>query len=126
MTPIVPTRPFQWVLLGSIIAQLVLSLMLATGNYDALPDMVRRDIYLVAGVGAVLALAMSVTVVYSVESKRAAWVMIALAAALLLLLLFAVVMQTLTGWVLIPGFVMVVGLIMFFRDPEAALLGQRP
>ena len=51
-----PSRPWQWVLFVALIAQIVLSLILVTGDYSQAPAAVGRDIYIVAGVTLVCSL----------------------------------------------------------------------
>nr|WP_120490958.1 hypothetical protein [Corynebacterium lactis] len=119
-----PDRPWKWVVYIGVIGQLVLSMMLFTGDYSQAPSAVARDVFIAAGVGAVGALALSVCIPLVESMRRARLVMVGLVAIVVLIKLFAVAAQALTAWVAIPGVVMAIGVLLMYRDVRASSDGS--
>lgn len=118
-----PDRPWKWVVYVGVIAQLVLTMMLATGDYSAAPSGLARDIFIAAGIGGVGALALSVCVPLAENTGRVRLVMVGIVAVIILIKLFAVATQALTAWVVIPGMIMAVGVLLLYREVRGNSVG---
>lgn len=119
-----PRSPWQWVFYAAAIAQLVLCLLLLTGDYSQAPAVIARDIRLVSGVTLVFALIASVCLPTATEIKASRICLIVMVVLTGLAMFSSVIAGALTGWVIIPTLAMAVGLLLLYRELASARGGQ--
>lgn len=111
-----PSRPWQWVLFVALIGQIVLSLILVTGDYSQAPAAVSRDIYIVASVSLVCSLIGSGCLPTVTEFKLSRNCLLIMVIITALAMFFAIMAGALTVWVIVPSLVMVCGLLLLYRE----------
>ena len=111
-----PSRPWQWVLFVALIAQIVLSLILVTGDYSQAPAAVGRDIYIVAGVTLVCSLIGSGCLPTDTEFKLSRNCLLIMVIVTALAMFFAIMAGALTVWVIAPSLAMACGLLLLYRE----------
>lgn len=111
-----PSRPWQWVLFVALIGQIVLSLLLFTGDYSQVLAAVGRDIRIVAAVTLVCSLIGSGCLPTAAEFRLSRNCLLIMVIITALAMFFAIVAGALTGWVIVPSLIMACGLLLLYRE----------
>lgn len=111
-----PRSTWQWVCFAGVVAQVVLSLLLLTGDYSQAPGAIARDIRVVSVVTLLAALISSGCLPTAAAHKTARVSLVGMVVLTALVMFSAVIAGALTGWVIIPTVAMTCGLLLLYRE----------
>ncbi|WP_295625172.1 hypothetical protein [uncultured Corynebacterium sp.] len=117
-------RPgWHWTLLGAAVAQAVVGMLLVTTDRSGIRGDVARDILIVGVLGIVVAGLIVVLAPSATRSKNVRRVMLGAVALLTLVELAGVMAMAVTPWTVVPAGVMIIGMLLLYRDVRATAEG---
>ena len=103
-------------LVGGAIAQAVVSMLLLTGDRSGIRPEVARDIVIVGVLGIVVAILVALLAPSAETSKTVRRVLIGAVVLMTFVSLAGVMAMAVTAWTVVPAGVMILGLVLLYRD----------
>ncbi len=103
-------------LVGGAIAQAVLSMLLLTGDRSGIRPEVARDIVIVGVLGIVVAILVALLAPSAETSKTVRRVLIGAVVLMTFVSLAGAMAMAVTAWTVVPAGVMILGLVLLYRD----------
>ncbi|PMC62985.1 hypothetical protein CJ204_02845 [Corynebacterium xerosis] len=103
-------------LVGGAIAQAVVSMLLLTGDRSGIRPEVARDIVIVGVLGIVVAILAALLAPSAETSKTARRVLIGAVVLMTFVSLAGAMAMAVTAWTVVPVGVMILGLVLLYRD----------
>ena len=103
-------------LVGGAIAQAVVSMLLLTGDRSGIRSEVARDIVIVGVLGIVVAILVALLAPSAETSKTVRRVLIGAVVLMTFVSLAGAMAMAVTAWTVVPAGVMILGLVLLYRD----------
>lgn len=103
-------------LVGGAIAQAVVSMLLLTGDRSGIRPEVARDIVIVGVLGIVVAILLALLAPSAETSKTVRRVLIGAVVLMTFVSLAGAMAMAVTAWTVVPAGVMILGLVLLYRD----------
>ena len=103
-------------LVGGAIAQAVVSMLLLTGDRSGIRPEVARDIVIVGVLGIVVAILVALLAPSAETSKTVRRVLIGAVVLMTFVSLAGAMAMAVTEWTVVPAGVMILGLVLLYRD----------
>lgn len=103
-------------LVGGAIAQAVVSMLLLTGDRSGIRPEVARDIVIVGVLGIAVAILVALLAPSAETSKTVRRVLIGAVVLMTFVSLAGVMAMAVTAWTVVPAGVMILGLVLLYRD----------
>lgn len=103
-------------LVGGAIAQAVVSMLLLTGDRSGIRPEVARDIVIVGVLGIVVAILVALLAPSAETSKTVRRVLIGAVVLMTFVWLAGAMAMAVTAWTVVPAGVMILGLVLLYRD----------
>ncbi|HJG58099.1 hypothetical protein [Corynebacterium xerosis] len=103
-------------LVGGAIAQAVVSMLLLTGDRSGIRPEVARDIVIVGVLGIVVAILVALLAPSAETSKTVRRVLIGAVVLMTFVSLAGAMAMAVTAWTVVPAGVMILGLVLLYRD----------
>ena len=103
-------------LVGGAIAQAVVSMLLLTGDRSGIRPEVARDIVIVGVLGIVVAILVALLAPSAETSKTVRRVLIGAVVLMTFVSLAGAMTMAVTAWTVVPAGVMILGLVLLYRD----------
>lgn len=103
-------------LVGGAIAQAVVSMLLLTGGRSGIRPEVARDIVIVGVLGIVVAILVALLAPSAETSKTVRRVLIGAVVLMTFVSLAGAMAMAVTAWTVVPAGVMILGLVLLYRD----------
>lgn len=118
-------RPaWQLTLVGGAIAQAVVGMLLLSQDRYGIRSEVARDIVIVGGLGIAAAILVAVLAPSAATSKVVRRVLVGVIALMTFVSLAGAMAMAVTPWTAVPAGVMIIGLILLYRDARAGEGGR--
>lgn len=118
-------RPaWQLTLVGGAIAQAVVGMLLLSQDRSGIRSEVARDIVIVGGLGIAAAILVAVLAPSAATSKVVRRVLAGVIALMTFVSLAGAMAMAVTPWTAVPAGVMIIGLILLYRDARAGEGGR--